>query len=255
MEGKGISRRELARRVGVTPAAVRKWLKHTRPRDHVIIVLGLELETSIPWLAEGVGQPSDRDNLPPSLVAAHFIADREEIRREQRELRRRYEELIARTERLAKRTRPQMIFVNKDQSLIRKRLILSDKAVINSLMPLPANIGDLLDRLRRATAIRGEKKALADHLGVSQQQLSDWLTTTEKRKTSIPKPGGEITLRMLAWVQAKEAHQNESPATAVTATGRVTQPQESYAQPQKVRSKSRSNDRTKRSTKTKQSSR
>jgi len=55
----------------------------------------------------------------------------------------------------------------------------------------------LIQRLNRATEARGSKVALAKWLGVHRQSVTDWLS--EKVE-----PGGEITLRLLQWVEQQE---------------------------------------------------
>jgi transcriptional regulator with XRE-family HTH domain len=55
----------------------------------------------------------------------------------------------------------------------------------------------LIERLKKATLQRGQKVALAKWLGVHRQSVTDWLSGKQE-------PGGEITLRMLKWVEAQE---------------------------------------------------
>jgi transcriptional regulator with XRE-family HTH domain len=52
----------------------------------------------------------------------------------------------------------------------------------------------LIERLNRATQARGSKAELAAWLGVHRQMVTDWLTGKQK-------PGGEITLQLLHWVE------------------------------------------------------
>jgi DNA-binding transcriptional regulator YiaG len=55
----------------------------------------------------------------------------------------------------------------------------------------------LIERLNRATEERGSKVALAKWLGVHRQSVTDWLSGKQE-------PGGEITLKMLHWVEQQE---------------------------------------------------
>jgi DNA-binding transcriptional regulator YiaG len=55
----------------------------------------------------------------------------------------------------------------------------------------------LIQRLRRATEARGSKSELATWLGVHRQCVTDWLSGKQE-------PGGEITLRLLHWVEQQE---------------------------------------------------
>lgn len=73
----------------------------------------------------------------------------------------------------------------------------------------------LMERVLNATRQYGDKAKLAEFLGVSSQQLNNWLTR-------ICSPGGEITLRLQKWVSAEEAKQ-KSPDRASTRPERKTQ--------------------------------
>jgi DNA-binding transcriptional regulator YiaG len=55
----------------------------------------------------------------------------------------------------------------------------------------------LIARLKHATAAHGKKSELAEWLGVHRQMVTDWLSGKQE-------PGGEITLRMLQWVEEQE---------------------------------------------------
>jgi transcriptional regulator with XRE-family HTH domain len=55
----------------------------------------------------------------------------------------------------------------------------------------------LIERLNKATEKRGSKAALAKWLGVHRQSVTDWLSGKQE-------PGGEITLKMLHWVEQRE---------------------------------------------------
>lgn len=66
-------------------------------------------------------------------------------------------------------------------------------------------ISELVGRIRKATQARGSKTKLAKWLGTSPQSVTDWLAGRKE-------PSGETTLRLLAWVTAEEAKQQESPA-------------------------------------------
>lgn len=75
--------------------------------------------------------------------------------------------------------------------------------------PVQPIMPTLLERLRQATATRGRKTELAGWLGVPRQSVNDWLTERKE-------PSGETTLRLLAWVTAEEAKQQQSPASGDT---------------------------------------
>lgn len=72
--------------------------------------------------------------------------------------------------------------------------IVSDNVNINLVKP---QMPDFLERLRKATAERGQKTALADFLKVPLARVSQWLSGERD-------PDGENTLRLLKWVQRQE---------------------------------------------------
>lgn len=79
---------------------------------------------------------------------------------------------------------------------------------------LPASLSELISRLESATKVRGSRAALMKDLGLSSARLSQWLSGRRR-------PDAEMTLRLLAWVQAAEGKQ-ESPASARTPAGPKT---------------------------------
>lgn len=81
--------------------------------------------------------------------------------------------------------------------------ILTDVYSSVKHQPVKPMLPKLLLQLRKLTQERGAKTVLADHLGVSLAQLSQWLSGDRE-------PGGETTLQLLAWVRAVEAKENSS---------------------------------------------
>jgi hypothetical protein len=59
----------------------------------------------------------------------------------------------------------------------------------------------LLDRLTDLTGVPGGKSGLARAIGITPQQLNDWFS-------GRCKPNGEMTLRLLSWVIARELEQD-----------------------------------------------
>ncbi len=80
----------------------------------------------------------------------------------------------------------------------------------------------LIARLRAATSERGRKSLLAAALGVHRQCVTDWLSGKQM-------PNGETTLRLLAWVTAEEAKQQQSPASGDTPAEPKAQVRKPYA--------------------------
>jgi transcriptional regulator with XRE-family HTH domain len=74
---------------------------------------------------------------------------------------------------------------------------LTDTASANKREAVKAQLPNLLERLKKATAEPGAKSALAEFLDVPLASLSRWLSGERE-------PGGETTLRLLQWVEAAE---------------------------------------------------
>lgn len=74
----------------------------------------------------------------------------------------------------------------------------------------PVKLLSLLKRIKRASMERGKKTDLAKWLKASRQQVNTWLSAKGK------KPGGEVTLLMLEWVEAEEDKQKGNRADAQT---------------------------------------
>ena len=62
----------------------------------------------------------------------------------------------------------------------------------------------LLDRARAATSKRGLRTVLAGHLRIPTSRLSEYLAPDP-----LHQPGGDITLRMLAWVEQMERESSQ----------------------------------------------
>ena len=88
---------------------------------------------------------------------------------------------------------------------IRKRLLhktpenknLTNAATSDLLAEVKPQLPNLRERLKRATSESGKMSALADFLKVPLASVSRWVAG--KRE-----PGGEITLKMLRWVEQQE---------------------------------------------------
>lgn len=92
-------------------------------------------------------------------------------------------------------------------------------APLTSAGVLPASLPELITRLETATLVRGSRAALMRELGLSSARLSQWLSGRRK-------PDAEMTLRLLAWVQAAEA-QKGSPASVLPPAGPKTRSRKS----------------------------
>ncbi|HEV2438192.1 MAG TPA: helix-turn-helix transcriptional regulator [Verrucomicrobiae bacterium] len=78
-----------------------------------------------------------------------------------------------------------------------KNILLTNKVDSLTSAEMQPVLPKLIERLKRATAERGKKSDLAKWLGVHRQSVTDWLSGKQE-------PGGEITLRMLRWVEQQE---------------------------------------------------
>jgi transcriptional regulator with XRE-family HTH domain len=79
---------------------------------------------------------------------------------------------------------------------------------------------ELLEKVRRLTAPRGMKAALARALPEPLPRISEWLAGKYE-------PSGETTLRLLNWVEQQESHQQQSPGSVPPPSGPKAQSQES----------------------------
>ena len=77
---------------------------------------------------------------------------------------------------------------------------------------------ELKNRLKKVTAVRGQKAAAAKFIGVDRSNLNRWLDDDQE-------PGAEATFRLLEWVTAEEAKQ-PSPTSASTPVEPKTQPKD-----------------------------
>lgn len=78
-----------------------------------------------------------------------------------------------------------------------KKRLLTDAATSDKPLDVKAQLPSLLERLKKATSETGKMSALAEYLGVPLASVSRWLSG--KRE-----PGGEITLKLLHWVEWQE---------------------------------------------------
>ena len=74
---------------------------------------------------------------------------------------------------------------------------LTDTETSGTVTAVKPQLPDLLERLKKATAEAGQKTALAKFLDVPLASVSRWLSGERE-------PGGEVTLKMLQWVQRQE---------------------------------------------------
>jgi transcriptional regulator with XRE-family HTH domain len=88
---------------------------------------------------------------------------------------------------------------------------------LHTVSGIPKTWAELADRVRRATAAPGAKAQLARDMGVSRQAVNKWL-----RKTDSGAPSADLIFRLLAWVTAEEAKQQQSAASGSTPTAPKT---------------------------------
>jgi transcriptional regulator with XRE-family HTH domain len=115
---------------------------------------------------------------------------------------RRAEQLMWERIRMANATRV-LVMANSEKKDLQNISELVKYSGVNSLL------ANLLSRLKRATFQRGKKTGLARFLRVPLVSVSRWLSGERE-------PGGETTLRILAWVQEEEGKQKGSPGRALT---------------------------------------
>ena len=81
------------------------------------------------------------------------------------------------------------------QNIYEKDLMNTSSQV--SFDDVKPQLPSLLDRLKKAAAAPGQKTALAKVLGAPLESVSRWLSGKQE-------PGGEITLKLLKWVEEQE---------------------------------------------------
>lgn len=74
--------------------------------------------------------------------------------------------------------------------------LTEDTQKSNSL-PVHSPLANLIERVKRAASASGKKAELARLLDVAPARVSEWLAGKKE-------PGGETTLRLLAWVEQQE---------------------------------------------------
>jgi len=94
--------------------------------------------------------------------------------------------------------------------------VLTELALSGNIARVQDRMPIFMGRLRNATAVRGNKAALARFTNVSMSRISDWLAGRKE-------PSGENTLKLLHWVAQQEAKQQQSPGSATTPPGPKTQ--------------------------------
>jgi transcriptional regulator with XRE-family HTH domain len=90
------------------------------------------------------------------------------------------------------------------------------------------NLKALLARVNRMACERGKKTELARFLGVSRQQVNTWLSFSSA-------PNGEVTLQMLAWVQAEEKNKKALGSATNTTKSKTRSTHSDYEKEKRVR--------------------
>jgi transcriptional regulator with XRE-family HTH domain len=241
MAERGITQRKLAFLLLVSPGTVSGWLRGARPYDRTVTLLSDKLGLRREWLTRGDGEPYPKNYRPTpegDEKFAHVLIDISARADLFEDIEREYERIIAETDKRAAEYRERLRqlrirFYRRNRAAaqaqletslpVRKFSLHNSGNPVTSQAMVSKSLRDLLDKVRAFTRRAGDKKALASTIGVSQQQLSDWLSKSQKAY----KPSGENTLQLLAWVQAKEAQQKQNPEGALTPPGRVTQQRKS----------------------------
>jgi transcriptional regulator with XRE-family HTH domain len=244
MGDKGLSRNDLVREAVVSPSAVDKWLTGTVPRDRTLKLLCANLRVRYTWLRDGIGDPYIKtvEGAPGSLpFFAAYVQEINAIRADYEHAR---EELKAKFEQDLKVAARRL---NEKNEALKKRLIDTHMAVSSPVQQLPFTIQNLRERLNRIARAMGSQAELAHSLDlgnrskVSPQRLNDWLKGRVE-------PSGDTALRLLAWVQAKEAEQIKSSEGAGTPSEKSTRLKESNYEKPKIRAKQTSRRRRRKST-------
>ena len=258
MREKNLTQEKLADLAIVSRQAVGKWLKGTVPNQTALFRISQRTGISPDWLLSGEGQMT-RESILSSKHSGVFVVD--DVISALRDssalldpLVQEYETLIAESDERLFRTKKKLkdlttlwrrrVAQIHSQAVgvedLKKELRHSGNPVEQAAMRIP-NLSELLDNVRAATVGVGAKKALAKKIGVSPQQLSDWLSGAYA-------PSGDNALRLLEWVRATEAL-NKISRSRANDPGTVIQRSSSTHEKTNVRSKKSSHKGRKRTTK------
>ena len=200
MESREETQKSVGCKLGVAQSAVFGWLNGTLPRGGELARLAAYFHVSLDWLVNGTrkdGSQLESPYLPPVYVARV------------RALAGAIKESGAEIEQLTDR------WATPTETKFLPKVPYSE-----ILAPVRHETMDrLLEAARRLTRPRGQKKALADALGVSPSRVSEWLA-------GDCMPDGDRTLRLLNWVERQEAQQTKRPAGGTTPTGLKTRKKE-----------------------------
>ena len=109
-------------------------------------------------------------------------------------------------------------------------ILLTASSEFRKVADMKSGLQELLGKVRRLTEGKGMKAKLAKCLGVPQSRISEWLAGKYE-------PSGEITLRLLHWVEQQEPQPNTPGSITITAKGKTQIGKSSYEKPTQVRKK------------------
>lgn len=185
-----LTQQKVADAAGVSRTAVIKWLRGAIPGSGELYRLSKALQKPMEWFLEVI--PYDKptkaelDKMPIASVRASAIPP--EMR-----------EHIATSFDVG--TNPELLkaFFNAFGRFCEshRKTQLTKKAYSLTSNDVQPVLPKLIERLKLVTSERGQKSKLAAWLGVHRQCVTDWLSGKQE-------PGGEITLKMLRWVEQQE---------------------------------------------------
>jgi transcriptional regulator with XRE-family HTH domain len=254
----GLTHVQFARRVFVTHPTVSKWLRGMVPRRAAVDAICRRFDLSRDWLLRGEGARTAGDDGPNAdqrrfaeylaqavdcgeeiisasdneQLYAEYLVEAEALAGEFAEMVSQYEGLADQGDTIAERARDKvreltaqfharlgLLAVSKNAPFKRNDLPTSTTPSKETAMRIP-NLDELLAEVRTLTEHAGARKALAESIGVSQPQLSRWLSL---QRGSAYSPSATNALKLLRWVTGKRgANEKESPEGALTPPERVT---------------------------------
>jgi transcriptional regulator with XRE-family HTH domain len=216
MRQRRLKHRELAEVVGVSKAAVGKWLRGTTPGAGELFkmarALGVTMESffdAIPYV-----KPPKQVSLttsPVEMKVKHLSAYYRKLYAGWFETFSTPEGAAAFHEAFRQMYMESFIAAAAAQSAQKEisKQVLTDVVPKDNIQTMQDEMQTFRARLTKATAARNQKAALAKWLGVSMSSVSNWLAGRKE-------PSGETTLRLLHWVEQQERQQNKSPSSAET---------------------------------------
>ena len=230
---RNLTQRQVAEAAEVTKNAVGKWIRGTVPGAVEVFKLARAFGKPMEWFLEGTKEP-DPSKVDEQALATPEIIDAATFKAAIRKI-----GLVGRGEEWLDKTMNyrqvwrhssdgtiEMYYEQlppypqPDAAKIFSNNALPHIASRDNIASMQCEMQKLRERLIMATAVRGQKSALARWMGTSLSSVSHWLSGNVQ-------PSGETALRLLHWVQRQEDKQQQSASSVIAPPAPKTQSQAS----------------------------